>query len=456
MRLLAAAGLLLVASAVEAGQPASREAFAFAVELVKGSDADMRAVALERLRDGLAGEAYSAELAERVLPSLKPEVQVLLLSTLAGRGDAAALPGIVKLAEAADATVAAAAIRAIAALGGGGQVPLLAGRLAAEPAVRDAARAALVAIQGDDVPPSLIAAAGDASLPAATRVAVLEILAERRDRGAVPVMLAAAVSDDPAVRSAAMRSLAPLAGPGEIAGMVAGFLAAGAGRERDEAERAIQSVCLKGPEADRAAAALLASYRDAAPATREALLPLLARVGGGEVLGIVDGLVADPDPAQRRRGLVALSRWPDASVKDRLLGMLGKTDVPDERRLIVGTLIRIAPLPNNGLSDAEKLGLVSETLKLCEGDDERRRLLERAAAVRSVETLRFLVPHLDEPVVAEAAAKGVVELAHHQKLRDGNKAEFAAALDRVLAVAKDPVTRDRAERYKQGKTWERR
>ena len=66
------------------------------------------------------------------------------------------------------------------------------------------------------------------------------------------------------------------------------------------------------------------------------------------------------------------------------------------------------------------------------------------------------MPSLDTPPLAESAAKGVVELAHQQKLRDANKPEFTAALDRVLAVAKDPVTRERAERYLQGKTWERR
>ena len=122
----------------------------------------------------------------------------------------------------------------------------------------------------------------------------------------------------------------------------------------------------------------------------------------------------------------------------------------------MGTLIRIAPIPNNGLSDAQRLALLADTMKLCTTDDDRRRILERAGAIRTVETLRFIVPSLDTPPLAESAAKGVVELAHQQKLRDANKPEFTAALDRVLAVAKDPVTRERAERYLQGKTWERR
>lgn len=239
--------------------------------------------------------------------------------------------------------------------------------------------------------------------------------------------------------------------------MVAGFLAASAGAERDAAERAILTVCGQGPASEPAAAALMEAYRRAPdPATQATLLPLLARVGGKETLAIVDGLVADPDPAARKLGLTALSRWPDAAVKDRLLALLAKTTDEWERRLLVGTLIRIAPIPNNGLSDAQRLALLADTLKLCTTDEDRRRILERAGAIRTVETLRFIVPALDTPAVAESAAKGVVELAHQQKLRDANKAEFMAALDRVLAVAKDPITRERAERYKEGKTWERR
>ncbi len=453
---LVAVAILVTAASAAAAEPASREAFDLAVELVSGSDPDMRAVAFEQIRDGLAGEAYTVELAEQVLPTLPPDARPQLVAALAGRGDSAALPAIVGLAGADDPAVAAAAVRAIAPLGDGKQVALLVRSLAGRGPIPDAARAALVAIQGADVSSQLLVAAEAGELPAASREAVFEILAQRRDGSAVPLLLNAAVSDEAALRAAAMRALAKLAGPAEVGGMVAGFLAAREGSERSGAERAILAVCVQGPEAKPAAAALAAAYRAAEPASRETLLPLLARVGGPDVLAIVDSLVADPDPARRKLGLIALSRWPDATVADRLLNLLGKAGDDRERQLLLGGLIRIAPVPNNGLDDAQKLALVEKTLMLCPTDEDRGRLLERAGAIRRVETLRFLLPFLDEPAVAEAAAKGVVDLAHHRSLRDGHKAEFMAALDRVLKVAQDPVTRDRAERYKQGKTWERR
>lgn len=456
-RSLLVAVMCLAAAPAAFAEPASREAFAFAVELVKGSDADMRAVALERLRDGLPGEAWSKELAEQVLPSVPADVQVRLISALTGRRDPAALPGLVSQAASADASVAAAAVRAIAALGGRAEVPLLVARLSATGAVREAARAGLVAIQGPDVSTQLGAAAGDVAVPPATRGEIFEILAERRDRAAIPLFVAFAKGDDPDLRAAAMRALSKLGGPAEMPGMVVGYLAAQAGKERDDAERAILAVCGAGTEAKPAAVEVVAAYRQAVdPATQEVLLPLLARVGGPEALTIVDALVADADPAKRKLGLAALSRWPDATVKDRLLGLLAQTSDAGERRLLVGTLIRIAPIPNNGLSDAQRLALLTDTMKLCTTDDDRRRILERAGAIRTVETLRFIVPSLDAPTLAESAAKGVVELAHQQKLRDAHKPEFTAALDKVLGVAKDPVTRERAERYLQGKTWERR
>lgn len=442
----------------ESTPAASREVFDTVVELIRSGDADMRPVAMEKVRKGLKGEAFTRELAEKVLPELrKPEDQAALLAALADRGDPAALPGVVAVAKGQAApAVLTAAIRGVSALGGADELPLLMSLLAADGAIGEAARGALVAIRASDVSARLVQALGDAQRPSSDRVALVGILAERREAAALPALVTAAVDADAAVRAAAMKALGTLGGPAEVPGLVAGVLKSQAGAERGDAERALVLVCTQNRDKESAAAAFLALFQVAEPATREALLPTLARVGGPAVMAIVNGLIANPDAAQRKLGLTALSRWPDATVKDQLLELVGKAADEEERRLLLGGLIRIAPLPDNGLDPAQKLALVEQTMKLCTRDEERSRLLERAAAIRTVETLRYVLPYVDQPALAEPACLSVVELAHHQKLRDGHKEEFVKALDKVLATTKNDEVAERANRYKIGKTWERK
>ncbi len=117
-------------------------------------------------------------------------------------------------------------------------------------------------------------------------------------------------------------------------------------------------------------------------------------------------------------------------------------------------LIRIAPLPD-GRTDDEKLALLQTAMAMCTRDTERNLVLQRAAAVRIPETLRFVLPYLDQPRYAAQACETVVELAHHRNLREPNKAEFDRALDKVMQTSKDATVVDRANRYKKGQTWVR-
>ena len=115
---------------------------------------------------------------------------------------------------------------------------------------------------------------------------------------------------------------------------------------------------------------------------------------------------------------------------------------------------RIAPLPD-GRSDAQKLELLQKAWTLCTRDTERKLVLSRAQAIRIPETLRFVVPYMDQPSYAQEACKTVVELAHHRGLREPNKAEFDRALDKVIQTSKDATVVDRANRYKKDQTWVR-
>jgi hypothetical protein len=120
----------------------------------------------------------------------------------------------------------------------------------------------------------------------------------------------------------------------------------------------------------------------------------------------------------------------------------------------VRALIRVAPLPDQR-SDGLRLETLQTALDLCQQDADRRAALERAKAIRTVQTLRFVAEYLDDPTFAQQACLTIVELAHHSGLREGRREEFHRALDRVIEISEDPVVVDRAQRYKKGQTWVR-
>jgi hypothetical protein len=75
--------------------------------------------------------------------------------------------------------------------------------------------------------------------------------------------------------------------------------------------------------------------------------------------------------------------------------------------------------------------------------------LTRATTARDVETLRWVAAHLSHPTLGQAACRAVVELAHHRELVKGHRAEFMAALEKVIRTANDATLVDRARLYMQ-------
>ncbi|MDA1039392.1 MAG: HEAT repeat domain-containing protein [Planctomycetota bacterium] len=445
------ATILLTPAAVSR---AADDPVAMTIDLFSRDDADFRAIGLDRVRHGTTGEAatyrFAAEIAKQ-----SPEGQIELVRALADRGDAAAIPAITTLLlQATDPAVRSAAVLALGTLGTQVEVAVLKRSLAGGDPEKAAARRALTIIRGDAATKELIDAAkfGDPAL----RPIFIDILADRRARVALPEFAALTVDADAAVRAASLRALEKLGGPEQVAGLIAGVLKAAAGNERRDAERALVTVCTKNQGHERAATIFLEAFKKAPESEQETLLPALGGVGGPGAMAIVDELIASPDAAKRKFGLSALSRWPDATVASRLLDLTAKTQDPAERALLLGALIRIAPLPSNNLNDGQKLDLVKKTMQLCQTNEDRARLIERVNAIRTVDAFRFVTGYLDSPALAEPACRSVVELAHHRQLRDANKDEFQKALDRVITTTKNAELVERANAYKEGKTWERK
>jgi hypothetical protein len=199
---------------------------------------------------------------------------------------------------------------------------------------------------------------------------------------------------------------------------------------------------------------LLAEIEALPAADRNTLLPTLGRVGGQAARDAIEKTIASTDSATHTAGITALCNWPDGWIAPRLLQLARTEEHREHRNLARKALIRVAPLAD-GRSDPRRLDLVRTTFVMCQDDAERNLVLERAKSIRTMDTLHFIVPFLDQPAFAQQACETVVELAHHRGLREPNKAEFDPLLDRVMQLSQDEVVVDRAQRYKKGETWVR-
>lgn len=429
---------------------ASDDVIQMVTTLVGDKDKDVRAVGLQQVREEAKGPAATKRFAA-LLPTLTPAAQAGLLDALADRGDNAARPAVLELLKSPDEQVRAAALRALGALGEAADVPSLVEKLAAAAGPeKTAAQASLVRLPGAAVNAAVVA-----ELKAAkpeNRVELLGILVSRRAGDSVPAVLEAAQDADPAVRAAAVTALGQLATAEHMAGLVQLVLKTAAGPDREAVEKAVMFACNRIEDVNSRATALLAAFATLSEEDKTALLSTLGRVGGAAVLPTIEAAIANTNPPQHAAGIHALCNWPDASVAPRLMELAQTAAEPGERLLALRALIRVAALPDRQRSDAERLDLLKKALALAGRDDERILVVKRARAIRSMESLRFVLPYLDQPDFAQEACATIVELAHHTKLRDPNKAEFDPALDAVMRISKDPAVVDAARRYKKGQT----
>ena len=154
------------------------------------------------------------------------------------------------------------------------------------------------------------------------------------------------------------------------------------------------------------------------------------------------------------QGLKAFCNWPDSEVTDKLVKLIENSSNATERSMEFKALVRLASTRDKR-KDMDRLARFKEAMALAKSKDEQSLVIDKCRSAYSVETLRFVLPFLDQPDFSQFACETLVELAHHREVREPNKAEFDIVLDRVIQVSKDSVVKDRAQHYKKGETWQR-
>ena len=371
--------------------------------------------------------------------------QILLIQTLARRGDDAALPALYAAAKSGDEPSRLAAIRAIAEIGNPSALSTLLELLGdANQKVAEAAQESIGALPGKEVDAAIMQMLADG--PPARRLTALELIVRRRMTSAIPALFDAAGGSDAKLRVAAVQKFGELAGPDQLPGLL-DLLAKAPGAEDLEAtEQALSAVSLRAADPASSVGQVEARLAQAQPAQKCALLRVLGAVGGAKALEAVRAAVNDPNAEVHAAAIRTLGGWSAVEAADDLLGLAKTAGTPSDKMICLRGYLRLAGQADLPLD--RRLSMCRQAAPLAQKDDEKKLLLAALGSINSVEALDMVAPYLDDAGTKEEAASGAVGIS--EKLLSGdNSAKVAPKLVEPLQkVAQATANADLAKRAK--------
>ena len=415
------------------------------IEWFSCDDADRRRIAAGHLQK-LSDEQLDKLLAD--LPRLPDAGKLAVVELAASRRGADMLPTIMKLVESSNADLQQAGIRCLGMIGDPATIPKLIDMLGIGGDVADAAKAALAGLPRKQVATALLDALQ--SRPQ-QRGPVIDVLIDIKCYDAIDPLVEIASAANPNEHTPALHGLRGIADPDktDIPRLVKLLLRTEPGEHRDEVEKTILIVCDKLPEGADRSELVLASLVKADSSQKPKYLPVLGRLGGAKALAMIETGLDDKEPSVREAAVRALCNWPNADVAERLLALATDSDDRGHRRMALRAYIRVVSLKSDR-PESETLAMLQNAFKLATTVDEKRLAIERTATVRTMAAAGWVASLLDDPSVAQAACKTLVELAHHRFLRHPNMKQFGPILEKVAEISDDPTIVERAKRYRLG------
>ena len=375
-----------------------------------------------RISMGIPGAELTRALVGE-LAAANPEKQLLLVQTLGYRGDAAAAPALVPLAQNGPANRRVAAIRSLVQLGTPASLPVLVALVSdPEATVSSAAQTGLFGFPGQEADAAVVALLNESN--ARIRIAAIDATAQRRLTAAVPALLKATADADAGVASASFKALGELAGVAEISGVVDALLQT---KAVAAAENALSAICARQPDTTMCTDKLLPGLAKAQGEPKLALLRVLSTVGNPPALAAVRAAATESDEAIKQTALRALCDWPTVDALPDLAQIAQTT--ADTRFKILALRGQLRLIPMQTVADAQKLSQIKAILPLIERPEEQRLALATLGDLPSADSLALVLPFLNREGLKEEASVAAVAIA--EKIVASHPEEVAEAMKQV-------------------------
>jgi HEAT repeat protein len=442
----AAAGTAIYKELSDKSQPERIQVAAFrgtakaagdgAVELVatalQSGNVQLQGAATEFVRNMKTAGATAAFAA--VLPKLDAAGQVLLISALADRGDAAAFDAVNALIASQEASVRVAAIAAMGKVGNAGVVAALAAKASGdvkEEAV--AARSALDIMRGENVDAAIVAEMEKAA--PAPKGELVRSLAARNAVATIPAVMKAAQDADESVREEAFKALGTLASAKELPVLVDMLVKVQGGEARREAEKAVVQVAktIEDPAA-RGAAALAALPAAKEAVARGSLYNVLSQVGDPNGLApVMKAAQSAGSDEEKDFAIRAMANWPDSAAIDNIIALCADGTNDTQRTLLLRGALKLLETPGARAKE-QIVGIYKKTMDLAKSADEKKMVLGALPNAKDVAALAIAQPCASVAELADVANVAIqkIKVSAYTATASANEGDAMKALDNVL------------------------
>jgi len=335
------------------------------------------------------------------LPSLSPDVQVVLIDALAARGDKVALPEVVRTASSDNEEVRLGALRALAVLGDSSNIDMLISAVNESGRIGDTAVYSLGRLRGTEIDTALVNRAS-ASTDPDLKSKLIDVLATRHSGDALPALLEFAENDNSQVRKAAFRALAALAGPEDIQTIVSMLAVTDDPSDRRELERTLIAVLTRIDSHDAGIAAVTAGIETANSAGEASLLAVLGTLGGNRALQTVRGYLHNPESSVKSAAIRAMGQWPDPTPASDLLKVAENDPDRSNHILALRGYIRLAGLPSDRPVE-ETVGMYMKAMRTARRTEEQKLVLGGVSNVPDKAALAFVEGYLNHDEIGKEA-----------------------------------------------------
>lgn len=368
-----------------------------------------------------------------VLTTLPADNQIEILNAIAHRGDAVALPEVIKLSLSGNKTTRIAAIKAMGSIGQDKALPELVNLTTeSDSDISKTAQDVLAGFTGKGADAIVMSLMKDSDV--SKRLIGIDIVARRRMITALPSLVSLTSDNDPKIRQAALKRIGELGSVSEIDSLIGLLKKSENDQDIGAIEQSLSTICARAQNQDLVANKIITAFSSVGAKQKGALLHILSAIGNQTALAAVREAVKDPNQQVRNEAIRALGDWKSADAAPDLIELARTAQNNADKTLCLRNFFRLtgqAEIPIN-----QRLELCKKAAAITSNAEEKKMLLGALGNITAPDAFDLILPMLSDESTANEAGAAVVSVATRllQNKRNLNNQKIIQALEKVTTA----------------------